>query len=483
MQRITFYSILLLLSFHITSVAQKSAFEIQFKVAGLADVPLIVAYRYADNQYIKDTIQVNSKGVAIYRGNEALPPGVYLAVFPTMNNNYFEFLVKEQFFTLETDKEDFNKNMKVVNSKENKIFYDDLRYVNDKRVLSEEYNNRLKSFKDNSDSSTYYKNQLKKIDEDVKSFRMNTITSQPDLMYSKIMNAFREIEVPEPKRDQFGKALDTNFQYNYYKQHYWDYVDFKEEGILRSPVYSSKLENYFEKIVMGIPDSIIKECDYVLSKSKVNNEIFKYTLVTLVNKYAQSKIMGMDAVYVHLVNEYYAKGAAYWMKSDTVSLYKMIDRANKTGPLIIGKKAPNLVLEDTTLKVPKSMYDIKSKYTILVFWDPDCGHCKTEIPQLANMYDTLQRMGASVYAVSTISYEEMDKWTSFIKANNLNWTNVADPFFRHNPNFRTVYDISSTPVIYVLDQDKIIRGKRIGVDQLQDFISKYEEYLKAKAKQ
>ncbi len=60
---------------------------------------------------------------------------------------------------------------------------------------------------------------------------------------------------------------------------------------------------------------------------------------------------------------------------------------------------------------------------------------------------------------------------------NLNWINVDDP--QHQSNFRQLYDIYSTPVIYILDEKKVIRAKRIGVEQIGDVISHLE---KTKAK-
>jgi len=42
-------------------------------------------------------------------------------------------------------------------------------------------------------------------------------------------------------------------------------------------------------------------------------------------------------------------------------------------------------------------------------------------------------------------------------------------------NFRDIYDIYSTPVVLVLDKDKKILGKRIGVEQIEEFISDMEK--------
>jgi peroxiredoxin len=238
----------------------------------------------------------------------------------------------------------------------------------------------------------------------------------------------------------------------------------------------NELETYFEKTIAQIPDSINKECDMVIKKARANSEIFKYTLVTLLNKYAASKIMGMDAVYVHLVDNYYAKGDAPWV--DTTTLAKMKMEANKKRNLLIGKIAPNLYLPDTTNMRSVNMYDIKSKYTLLVFWDPDCGHCKKEIPQLAQVYPKLKPLGVTIYSIATIAEEERDHWKEFIRVNGLDFINVADYL-----GYRTLYDISSTPVIYILDANKKIIAKRIGVDQLEDFISKHDEFeMKKKIK-
>jgi peroxiredoxin len=186
--------------------------------------------------------------------------------------------------------------------------------------------------------------------------------------------------------------------------------------------------------------------------------------------------MGMDAVSVHLVDNYYAKGDAPWV--DTTTLAKMKMEANKKRNLLIGKIAPNLYLPDTTNMRSVNMYDIKSKYTLLVFWDPDCGHCKKEIPQLAQVYPKLKPLGVTIYSIATIAEEERDHWKEFIRVNGLDFINVADYL-----GYRTLYDISSTPVIYILDANKKIIAKRIGVDQLEDFISKHDEFeMKKKIK-
>jgi|694.fasta_scaffold105056_3 peroxiredoxin len=469
--------ILFVLFVALVSFAGKNVngYEIKFKIKGLSNEKLVIAYRYADNQYIKDTLMLDANGATTWTGEKKLNRGVYLGVVPSMNNNFFEFLVSDvQIFGLETDKADLNRSMKVTGSKENQMFFDDLLYMSNVRTKADEY--VVKSKDANADTAKFYKSKLESLDKEVKNYRTNLIKANPGTLYSKILNALQEREPATVPRNKDGSAIDTNFAYNDYHEHYWDNIDFSEEGLIRSPIYSNKLETYFEKTIAQIPDSINKECDMVIKKARANSEIFKYTLVTLLNKYAASKIMGMDAVYVHLVDNYYAKGDAPWV--DTTTLAKMKMEANKKRNLLIGKIAPNLYLPDTTNMRSVNMYDIKSKYTLLVFWDPDCGHCKKEIPQLAQVYPKLKPLGVTIYSIATIAEEERDHWKEFIRVNGLDFINVADYL-----GYRTLYDISSTPVIYILDANKKIIAKRIGVDQLEDFISKHDEFeMKKKIK-
>jgi hypothetical protein len=47
-------------------------------------------------------------------------------------------------------------------------------------------------------------------------------------------------------------------------------------------------------------------------------------------------------------------------------------------------------------------------------------------------------------------------------------------------NYHDLYDIHSTPVMYLLDENKKILTKRILTDQISEFIKKREEALKKK---
>jgi thiol-disulfide isomerase/thioredoxin len=115
------------------------------------------------------------------------------------------------------------------------------------------------------------------------------------------------------------------------------------------------------------------------------------------------------------------------------------------------------------------LYNIKADYTVVIFWDVDCGHCQKDIPKLKEVYDKMKADGKSVEVYSVYTHFEVDKWKKFIRDHKLNWVNVYNGV--HLIDLKVKFDIYSTPVIYLLDKNKVIKAKRIGVEQVEDVIN------------
>ena len=121
-----------------------------------------------------------------------------------------------------------------------------------------------------------------------------------------------------------------------------------------------------------------------------------------------------------------------------------------------------------TLGKEVSLYDVKAKYTVLIFWDHGCGHCKKEMPKLVELHKKLKEKGVQVYAVET--EDNPKEWKKFIRENEMQFTNVYQPDQYKRAVTKKIYDIYSTPVIYLLDENKIIKAKRIDAEQLSNLI-------------
>ncbi|MAJ98659.1 MAG: TlpA family protein disulfide reductase [Flavobacteriales bacterium TMED288] len=204
----------------------------------------------------------------------------------------------------------------------------------------------------------------------------------------------------------------------------------------------------------------------MLSKVRASDELFEYIINWSTYKYESSKIMGHDGVFVHIVYKYFMTGQVNWI--DDVKLTNIIDKAMRLNPNLIGKKAPFLKLKNENNEY-KDLHKITSDYTVLSFYDPDCGHCKKEIPKIKNVTDGFSKKVVQVYAVCT----EFDStiWKQFIKKNQLDkWINVID--IENQSNFRRKYNIMGTPRLYLLDKNKVIIAKQIDSSTLEEILNK-----------
>jgi thiol-disulfide isomerase/thioredoxin len=382
---------------------------------------------------------------------------------------YFEMIVdKEQRFSLESDAADLVVNMKVKGSKDNEIFYDYLRWISIRGKQAEELKKELDANKSNPSKSKEIKDKQTAIDAEVKQYKNDIIAKHPAMLLSAIFKASTEPDVPEPPKNADG-SIDSLFRYRYFRAHYFDNINMKDDRLLRTPVFAPKIKQYVERIIPQHPDSICAGAKKMIDLTDEKSDIFKYLVFYITNTYEKSNIMGMDAVFVCMAEQYYLSGKAFWV--DSAQTEKIRERVNALKPCLIGKQAYNMRLYKPDFQ-QISLNEVKNKYTIIYFWDPSCGHCQKVTPKLSEFYKTnKEKFDVEVFGV----YIETDttEWFKYIKEKELTWLNVADLTLK--TNFRAYYDIYSTPVIYVLDRNKKIIAKRIDVENLADFLTNYSK--------
>src|SRR5690606_33190876 len=109
------------------------------------------------------------------------------------------------------------------------------------------------------------------------------------------------------------------------------------------------------------------------------------------------------------------------------TLEKYLERARSIAPNVIGNVAPELKLQQMDGK-EVSLHAVDAKYTLLIFWSPDCGHCEEEIPRIdsAIRASGMDKKGMKVVAVNID--RETEKWQRIIKDKKLgSWIHVYDP--------------------------------------------------------
>ena len=180
-----------------------------------------------------------------------------------------------------------------------------------------------------------------------------------------------------------------------------------------------------------------------------------------------SNILGMDALFVDLAQKYYLSGEATWATKE--SLDKIRENVMFLENNLIGKTGANLILENIDGE-KVNLYEIHSKYTVVLIYEPNCSHCKVFVPEFhKEVYIPYRDKGLEVFAI--YSLDKKEEWIDFITKNNLtDWINVWDK--THFSRFKVLYDARVTPGVYVLDRNKKIVAKRLTVEQLKRFMEK-----------
>ena len=462
-----FFSTLILI---LAVCAAKSQYQVTLQTPNYKSGLAYLAYYYGKNINVEDSALVNAKGIAVFKKNQKLPPGIYSIVFPG-KTKLIDFLVdKEQVITIKSDTIDLLNKTIITGSKENVLFQQYQKYIAVKGKLLQTEQQAYSNSKTKTDSALH-ENNYKKYNKDLNQYRENIIKQYPQSMLATLFKSMREPEVaiahPITRQDSI-----TN--YENYKKHYWDGITFMDNRIIRTPFFLPKVENYFRNILIPAPDTIIKESDYLLLLARSNTEMYKFLLNWLTDEYIYPKYMGQDAVFVHLFENYHSKGISSWLNEK--QLTAISNRAYMLMSNLIGEKAADLDMVDSTGK-PTSLYSVNAEYTVVCFWDPTCSHCREEVPRLDSFYQAKWKQeGVRMYGV--LSENEKTKWVQFIKDHNLkDWIHVyqteetkkaiADA---QRPGYKQLYDITQTPTLYLLDKEKRIIAKKLTPQQLDELI-------------
>jgi peroxiredoxin len=425
-------------------------YSIKTEITGQQDTVAYLGHHFATQRYVDDTARVVN-GVATFAGTTELTEGIYFYYSPSV---YFEFLIGDQQFSISGTAPDVVATASIKGSPVNIGFYEMQRFTKTGRIKAEKLQASIDSTATAADKEAVA-TELLKIEQEVKDFQVELQKQYPGTILDRLIRVMQTPDVPEPPPG----ADSLTFKYNYYKSHFWDGIDIADPGLLRSPLLHNKIMDYLDNVVLQQADTTIIAVDELLATSKKNDEAFRYLLITLTNKYESSPIMGFDKVFVHLVDQYYLTNQAPWTDAETIK--KLEERAATIRPNFIGNPAPSFTLQDT-LGTDYPLYDIKARFTVLYFYDPDCGHCKKSTPILYAAYPDLKSKDVEVLAICTTT--DARRWHEFIIENDLGWINLAD--LSSKTHFKYYYDVRSTPTVYILDKNKKILLKKVATEDV-----------------
>lgn len=428
---------------------------------------MYLGYYMGNHQYVQDTV-AGTNGQFVFQGDETLNPGMYIIIIPP-SNEFIQLLIdQDQTMDVSAQYDEPIRDIQIEGSIDNQLYYDYVDLIKRYKSPADSLRALIENSTDESDKTTWM-NQVDHIDSIVFSEQKRILTDYPETMTAMIIRMNQMIVIPE---DIHGiDEIDTQYKkFAYYRKKFIEQSQLDDARNFRTPFMYSRIENIIEQLTIKEPDSISAGLDEILGLLENNHDAFKYYLIHFLNQYAKSKVVGQDAIYVHLAQNYYGKGKANWTEPE--QLKEILANAAAIKPTLLGQPAPALRMQ-TRDKKEFDLYDVVAEFTILYFWNPDCGHCAKATPKLVDFYRRHQGENIKILTICGKTGKDEPKcWEYVDKTTDMDMlVNLTDEMYRSK--FKTLYYVKTTPKIYILDKDKKILSKGIGVEQLDDVLNFY----------
>jgi thiol-disulfide isomerase/thioredoxin len=508
------YVFALLVTLFFYSKSQKG-YDIKINFKGCPDSTVYLARYFWDQVPISDSALNVRSGKIRFKGDYPLEKGLYILANQTRSNFYIQFIVDDnQHFTVNLDNSDILATQKS-DDKQNEQFFSYVRFMTNKNRELQDYYGKTKG-KSKEDSTKFINEKGNLLNEQIQKFDADFMARNKGTFVYDLIKMKTEPYAADVPKASNGRP-DSVYQFYYYKEHFFDNMNMKDDRTINTPFFAERMKKYFDQLVVPHPDSVIRALDVVLSKCTPGSTLFNTLVGHYTYKYEQNKTMSFDQngkcntyekVFIHLADKYIVSGKTdgYYSAETIVKIKERVDILRN---LLPGAKVPDLHMIDTVYgkqvlkmgfdtaktsnsvtylytqnadkltKMFRSMYDIKAKYTVLVFWAADCGHCQTEVPKLHKELQALKgKVDYKVYAVQT-KEELFETWRKFLVEKQLtDFIHVFDPVHLNALTLKDRFDINATPVIYLLDKDKRIIGKKLASDQVVDIINNLERIEK-----
>ena len=411
---------------------------------GKREMPDFFGLRQPDGSYLLKT-------------DKPLPEGMYAIIYnrtPTMLKSFQCWLRDGQRkFTIETKLSNPYRGT-ITGSKENELLFN-------YNYEFQAYDRKLDEIIDHyrySPTEAIYRERLK-YENELHQFQKDFIAKNPG---SKMAELVQQTLLPVPPSIAIKAKnweAEATQRWLWQKQHYFDDMDISTEGFMRYLQWLERVDFYILHLPPPSPDTTKALIDEVFTRLESNPEAYQYYNKYLIRSLAKMSQYRLDEVFVHAVRKYIQTDKATW--AEDYEKQRFISDADKMEILFEGKKGADLTLYEKDGS-PVSLYSISAPYTLMVYWMPDCGHCKMELPRIMDIYGKLKDKGLKVLSVCGKSASQEPMCWEFAEEKQFpeDWYIVADP--QRKSNIINLYNISSYPRIVIFDKDKNIVFKRSG---------------------
>ncbi len=247
-------------------------------------------------------------------------------------------------------------------------------------------------------------------------------------------------------------------------RHYWDNFNFRDTAYIHTPdITEQALVNYID-LLQRIPLEKMDTClTQTMQRTAEEEKMQKY--------FAQTFRRYLLDPNSPIRNEVLYEPVARFLIASPIADEAMQSRAHHDLKLInmnrVGTVAADFIY---TLPsgVQKRMHNLRSPYTILLFYNPDCHGCAETLASMKQSpilgHPTIQKQ---IKILAFYPDEDLSIWEKHRHEIPVNWINSYDKELKVMTD--EVYDLKAIPTLYLLDKDKKVLLKDAAVGEIEEY--------------
>jgi len=268
---------------------------------------------------------------------------------------------------------------------------------------------------------------------------------------------YKRVEIP-------SVITDNDLRRKFLLIHFWDNLNLKDTSFTANPIYIREpFREYLDVLVVSGYDES-RESVLILTKRVIASQIniIKYFLAVFEESlYDPNSIYKNDELYITFIEEV--------LKSDTLPFEikeRLSFQLNMLVKNRVNTKAANVEFVTSEGK-NTSLYNVKSPFVMLLFYEPDCQNCNIAIEMMKSS-NVLKEAGNKIKVVALYTGDNKALWNSHLKNMSKNWVVGFDS--KNSVINNSIYDRRSAPSFYILDAGKTVLVKDATYDTCIRFI-------------
>lgn len=247
-------------------------------------------------------------------------------------------------------------------------------------------------------------------------------------------------------------------------RHYWDCFDFKDTTYIHAPdVTEQALVNYMD-LLFRVPSPLSDSClVHTLQQASQENKMLAYFAKTFRH-------------YLFNPNSPLHQERLYEPVGRFLSACPLVDEAVRSRALhdlkLINMNREGSVASDFVYTLSSGeqqrMHAIRSPYTLLLFYNPDCQECAETLTAMKT--SSVLNSPSVMEQVKILAFypdEDHDIWMKHRNEIPGNWINSYDK--KQVVLAKELYDLKAMPTLYLLDKDKKVLLKDARMEEIENY--------------